>query len=453
MTARHPANIIDIQTLALAGERIIGQPSTPFAARVTTARGPRLAAAETAAAADTVIAVDPARRFQTVRGFGFSLTGGSALLLSRMRPAARRALLEDLFAPAGAVGVSCLRLTVGASDLGPRAFSYRDDPARPFDLFAGDPEVVPILKEILGIAPGLLLIASPWSAPPWMKTNGGFVGGELKPEHHADYAEYLVAYLAAMRGHGIRIRALTVQNEPGNHKNDPSMVMSAAQQAEFVSRHLAPALAAAGLDVEIFCHDHNCDNPEYPLAVLAAAPEVAGSAFHLYAGEPEAMAAVHERFPDKAVIFTEQWVGRADDFGGALMWHAELVLVGALRNWAEIVLEWNLAADPDCKPHTPGGEPNCVGALTLDGDRVVRNVAYYLIAHAARFIPPGSVRIASTGEIPNVAFATPTGELVVLAVNPGETPRALALDLAGAVSPAVALPPRALATCIGGLPR
>lgn len=391
-----------------------------------------------------------------MRGFGFSLTGGSALLLSRMTPTKRRTLLEEMFAPDGPIGVSCLRLTIGASDLGPRAFSYRDDPARPFDLFAGDPEVVPVLKEILAIAPDLLLIASPWSAPPWMKTNGGFVGGELRPDRHRDYADYLVSYLAAMRGHGIRIRAITVQNEPGNHKNDPSMVMSAAQQAEFVARHLAPALAAAGLDVEIFCHDHNCDTPEYPLAVLAAArAHFAGSAFHLYAGEPEAMAEVHARFPDKAVIFTEQWVGRADDFGGALMWHGELVLVGALRNWAEIVLEWNLAADPDCKPHTPGGEPNCVGALTLDGDRVERNVACYLIAHAARFVPPGSVRIAAEGDLPHVAFVTPAGAIAALVVNSGDAPRALSLAVAGAASPAVTLPPKSLATCVWtrGAPR
>ncbi len=386
-----------------------------------------------------------------MRGFGFSLTGGSALLLSRMSAPARHALLRELFAPDGPVGVSCLRLSIGASDLGERAYSYRDDPARGFDLFAGDPEVVPVLKEILALAPGLPLIASPWSAPPWMKTNGGFVGGELRPDCHAAYAAYFVDYLQAMRDHGIAIGAVTVQNEPGNHKNDPSMVMGAAQQAEFVGRHLGPALSAAGFATEIFCHDHNCDAPEYPLAVLAdaeAAPFLAGSAFHLYAGEPEAMGKVHARHPDKSVIFTEQWVGRRDDFGGALLWHGERVLVGALRNWAEIVLEWNLAADPDCGPHTPGGEPHCLGALTLEGDGAERNVAWYLIAHAARFVPPGSVRIGSALPLPNAAFLTPEGRLAVLAVNPADAPCALALGLGDDTSPTIALPGRSLATCV-----
>lgn len=393
-----------------------------------------------------------------MRGFGFSLTGGSALLLSRMPAATRRALLEELFAPGGPVRVSCLRLSIGASDLGERAYSYRDTPELPFDLFAGDREVIPILREILAIAPGLLVIASPWSAPPWMKTNGGVIGGELKPACHDAYAEYLLAYLVGMRAHGVSIRAITVQNEPENHKNDPSMVMSAAQQAAFVARHLGPKLRDAGLATEIYCHDHNCDAPEYPLAVLgdaAARPFLAGAAFHLYAGEIEAMAVVKARHPGAAMLFTEQWVGRSDDFGGALMWHAERVLVGALRNWAEIVLEWNLAADPDCRPHTPGGEPHCVGALTLDGDTVTRNVAYYLIAHAARFIPPGAVRIASEGPLPHVAFAVPSGRIVALVLNPAEAPCALALGCGGETSATVALPAQSLATCVWtqGAPR
>ena len=404
------------------------------------------------------IAIDAGRQFQTVRGFGFTLTGGSALLLSRMTQERRSALLQEMFAPGGPVRVSCLRLAIGASDLGVRAFTYNDVPDGEsdwglgrFDLCAGDPELLPILREILAIAPDILVMASPWSAPAWMKTNHSLVGGALRPDCHDVYARYLVRYLAEMRDRGVRVRAITVQNEPANAKHDPSMTMSAAQQAEFVGRHLGPMVRAAGLETEIFCHDHNCDDPGYPLAVLAdaqARSHLAGSAFHLYAGEAEAMGLVHDRYPDKACIFTEQWVGRWDDFPGALMWHGERVLIGALRNWAEIVLEWNLAADPDCDPHTPGGEPNCVGAVTLDGDAVTRNVAYYLIAHAARFIPPGSRRIWSGGDILNAAFLTPAGQIAVIAVNPDDTPVSLTLAAQDSASPAIELPAKALATCV-----
>lgn len=402
------------------------------------------------------IVLDDSRIFQTVRGFGFTLTGGSALLLSRMTPERRDALLQELFAPDGPARVSCLRLAIGASDLGVRAFTYDDVQAgesdwelERFDLFAGDTELLPILREILAIAPDIVIIASPWSAPAWMKTNHGLVGGALRPDCHDVYARYLVRYLVEMQKQGVTIRAITVQNEPGNAKNDPSMTMSAEQQAEFVGCSLGPMMRTAGLGTEIFCHDHNCDDPGYPLAVLAdarAKAYLAGSAFHLYAGEPDAMGLVHDRHPDKACIFTEQWVGRWDDFPGALMWHGERVLVGALRNWAEIVLEWNLAADPDCGPHTPGGEGNCVGAVTLDGDRVTRNVAYYLIAHAACFIPPGSRRIGSGDAVPNAAFLTPAGRIAVTAVNPTDAPMTLALTLRGAALATIELPAKALAT-------
>ncbi|EPY01497.1 glycoside hydrolase family 30 protein [Magnetospirillum fulvum] len=413
----------------------------------------------------TPIKIDTGKAYQPVRGFGFSLTGGSALLISRLEPALRMTLLRELFSPEG-IGISCLRLTMGASDLSPCAFSYddlpegsRDPNLEQFDLFAGDPDLVPVLQDIVKINPDLFIMASPWSAPAWMKTNGRFIGGELKPECHDVYARYFVRYLAAMREQGINIRAITVQNEPGNEKNDPSMVMGAEQMAEFIGQFLGPALRQAGLETEIYCHDHNCDRPDYPLAVLAdpsANRYTRGAAFHLYGGDISAMTQIHDRHPDKSCLFTEQWVSVHDSFEGALMWHSERVLVGALRNWAEIVLEWNLASDPTCNPHTPGGEKNCLGALTLDGQTVTRNVAYYLIAHTAKFIPPGSRRVESDQNaiLPNAAFLTPDGQIVVIAVNTDDTPRRLTLSDAGHGSAPypVDLPAKSLVTCVWELP-
>jgi len=413
----------------------------------------------------TPIKIDTGRTYQRVQGFGFSLTGGSALLISRLDPALRTDLLRELFSPEG-IGTSCLRLTIGASDLSPYAFSYHDLPEGiedpdldRFDLFAGDPDLVPVLQEIVTVNPDLFLMASPWSAPPWMKTNRRFIGGELNPECHDVYARYFVRYLEAMRTHGIDIRAITVQNEPGNDKNEPSMVMGADQMAEFIGRFLGPALRQAGLETDIYCHDHNCDRPDYPLAVLADASAnryTRGSAFHLYGGDISALTHVHDRHPDKSCLFTEQWVSFHDSFEGALMWHSERVLVGALRNWAETVLEWNLASDPTCHPHTPGGEKNCLGALTLDGQAVTRNVAYYLIAHIAKFIPPGSLRVESDQDaaLPNAAFVTPDGQIVVIAVNTDDAPRRLTLSDAvrGSAPDPVDLPAKSLATCVWTLP-
>jgi glucosylceramidase len=383
--------------------------------------------------ADAAIVVRTAERHQVMDGFGFALTGGSAELIRGLAPDARRALLAELFTTLGSgIGVSVLRIGIGATDLSRAAFSYDDCPPGEtdpeltrFSLDAGDPDIVPLLTEILAIRPDLRILATPWSAPPWMKTNGSFVAGALKPEFYRVYADYLVAFIEAMRARGIAVAALTPQNEPMNVKNEPSMTMSAAEQAAFIGDHLGPALHAAGFsDVALFCHDHNCDRPDYPLTVLAdarAKKYVGGVAWHLYAGSPEALAMVAAQHPDLKMYLTEQWVGDDGAFGPDLAWHVRTVLVGAIRNGAGAVLEWNLAGDPDHGPHTPRGSAHCVGALTIDGDVIVRNVSYYVIAHLSRFVPPGSVRVFSTAveTLPNVAFATPDGRVALLVLNDG----------------------------------
>ena len=397
-----------------------------------------------------VIAVGAGQRYQAMEGFGFALTGGSAYLISRLPLAEKADLLKELFSPEGTgIGISYLRLSLGASDLSDGCFSYDDLPpgeedwglAR-FDLFAGDVEVIPLLKEILAINPGLKIIASPWSAPAWMKTNKQWVGGTLRPECYPVYAQYFIQYIQGMNGHGIPIHAITTQNEPLNEKNEPSMVMASADQAAFIKGHLGPALNEAGLaGVEVFCWDHNCDRPDYPLAVLddpEARQFIAGVAWHLYGGDISALSAVQAAHPDKKMVFTEQWVGRDGQFAGDLNWHMKNVLVGACRNWSRMVLEWNLASDPDCGPHTPGGEPNCVGALTI-GPGIRRNVAYYVIAHAAKFVRPGSARIFSSPAdfFPNVAFKTPDNAIVLIVLNEGQERREFTIRYAGRVTGAM----------------
>ncbi|MGZ5601493.1 MAG: glycoside hydrolase family 30 protein [Methylobacter sp.] len=407
-----------------------------------------------------VIKVDVEQKYQLIEGFGFSLTGGSAMLISRLPATDRSGLLRELFLPDGdGIGISFLRLSIGASDLSERCFTYNDRPDGQqdyglvhFDIEAGDIEVIPLLQEILAINPEIKIMATAWSAPPWMKTNRSFRGGKLRPDCYAVYAAYLVKYLQAMRERGITVHAITPQNEPLNQKNEPSMVMEAGEQAEFIKNHLGPALSAAGLaDVELFCWDHNCDVPEYPLAVFADAEArryLSGSAWHLYGGDISALSDVHRLYPDMKLYFTEQWVGSDGQFGGDLMWHVKNVLIGSLRNWSRVVFEWNLASDPFCCPHTSGGEARCVGALTV-GEEVVRNVAYYVIAHAAKFVLPGSVRIDSSQQasLPNVAFVTPAGDIVLIVLNDGVESRSFAIQFQGKNAVAT-LPAQAVATYI-----
>lgn len=376
-----------------------------------------------------VIDVDTTRTFQQVDGFGYTLTGGSATLINSMG-SAKSALLQELFGQGeNAISVNYLRVSIGASDLSDKVFSYDDLPAgqtdpqlEKFSLSWDTVDLVPVLKEILAINPALKIMASPWSPPVWMKDNNNSIGGSLLPQYYGVYANYFVKYIQAMQSKGIAIEAVTIQNEPQHGGNNPSMVMSALQQADFVKNHLGPAFQAAGISTKIIVWDHNCDNPNYPITILndaAAKPFVYGSAFHLYNGDISALSTVHEAHPDRALYFTEQWTASTGNFGGDLTWHLKNVVIGSMFNWSRTALEWNLANNPSFGPHTPGGCTECKGALTINGNSVSRNVSYYIIAHASKFVPAGSVRIASSilPGIPNVVFKTPAGKKVMIAVN------------------------------------
>ncbi len=379
------------------------------------------------------IEVDTTKLYQTIDGFGNCLTGGSAMLLSKMAPASRASILKELFATDGNnIGISYLRVSIGASDLDELIFSYNDlsygetDVAlTKFDLGYDKKYLIPVLKEILAINPAIKIMGSPWSAPVWMKTNGDTRGGSLKSEYFDAYALYFVKYIQAMNAEGINIDAITIQNEPLHPGNNPSMFMPAEEQAIFIKKSLGPAFASNKINTKIIVYDHNADRPDYPLTILKdaeAAKYVDGSAFHLYGGTIDALSGVHNAFPDKNLYFTEQWIGAPGNLAGDLAWHIKTLIIGGTRNWCRNILEWNMAADPNSDPHTDrGGCDRCLGTITIDGNNVTRNPAYYILAHAAKFVRPGSVRIESTNleKLPNVAFTTPEGKKVLIVINDG----------------------------------
>ena len=391
-----------------------------------------------ATASSQAITINPAKTYQTIDGFGFALTGGSAQLLMHMDPAKRAALLHELFTRTGdGIGVSYLRLTVGSSDMNPNVFSYDDlapgDTDVPMAHFSLDPDkadVIPIMKQILAIDPKIKVLASPWSAPLWMKTTGLAQGGVLLPKYFPAYATYLTKYVQGMKAEGITIDTLTIQNEPLNEKNTPSMLMLSPEQAVFIKENLGPAFRKTGIKTGILLYDHNLDHPLYPLSILqdpAAAKYIAGSAFHLYGGTVDAMTDVHNAFPNKGIYFTEQSITQRDNTAPMnISKPVARVMIGVSRNWSKNILLWNLAADPNNGPHTDnGGCSGCSGALTIDGDNVRRNIAYYTLAHVSKFVPPGSVRIDSNDldTLPNVAFRTPDGKKILVVSNITDTPQ------------------------------
>jgi len=372
-------------------------------------------------ATNQVIYVDATKTYQTIDGFGFALTGGSAQLIQHMEPEKRAALLHELFATDGtSIGV----------------FSYDDlpdgqtDPTlAKFSLGPDRDDVVPVMKQILTINPHIKILASPWSAPLWMKTSGAAKGGVLKPEFFSAYATYFVKYIQAMKAEGIPIDAVTIQNEPLNEKNTPSMLMLESEQAAFIENDLGPAFRRAELKTKIVLYDHNLDHPLYPLSIMRdpkANKYIDGTGFHLYGGTVEAMTQVHDAFPRKNLYFTEQMVvsGHRSNGGMDLSKPVARIIIGTTRNWSKNVLLWNLAADPSFGPHTnDGGCSGCQGAITIDGNDFTRNLAFYTLAHASKFVRPGSVRIASNtfDSLPNVAFKTTDGKRVLIIANTSAT--------------------------------
>jgi glucosylceramidase len=393
-----------------------------------------LAFTASAAAESLTIDVDDKKTYQSIDGFGFALTGGSAQLIAHMDADKRAALLRELFTTdSNNIGVSYLRLSIGASDMNDHVYSYDDLPEGQTDpnmeKFSIEPDradVIPVLKEILALDPKIRILASPWSAPLWMKTSGVARGGVLKPEYFGAYAIYWVKYIQAMKAEGITIDTLTIQNEPLNEKNTPSMLMLESEQDDFIKNHLGPAFQKTGIKTKITLYDHNLDHPLYPLSILRdpqANKYIDGTAFHLYGGTIDAMTQVHDAFPTKNLYFTEQSVTARDGNGMMNVGRpVARIVIGATRNWSKSVLLWNLAADPQFGPHTnDGGCTGCQGALTIDGSNFTRNLAYYTVAHASKFVRPGSVRIDSSNSetLPNVAFKTPQGKTVLIVANSG----------------------------------
>lgn len=411
-------------------------------------------------AGSQVIAFDAATKFQDIEGFGYALTGSSAQLLMQMSPAKRAALLQSLFGNGpNDHQISYLRISIGASDLDPVVFSYNDLPAgqtdpglKQFSLSRDTQYLIPVLKAILKIRPDLRIMGSPWSPPVWMKDNGNSKGGKLLPQWYGVYAQYFVKYIQAMAKHGVVIHAVTPQNEPEHGGNNPSLTMTWEEQATFIRDHLGPIFQKNGIKTRIIIWDHNCDHPEYPIQILndaAARKYIDGSAFHMYAGDETALGKVKEKHPDKRLYFTEQWTGSKGEYGGDLMWHTRHIIIGTLRHWSSIALEWNLASDPGETMHTPGGCDQCLGALTIHGDEVRYNASYTIIGHASRFVPPGSVRVATNAleQIPNVGFITPSGKKVLIVLN--ETAQARKFQLTdGNARSSYTLPAQSVVTMV-----
>ncbi|WP_264536469.1 RICIN domain-containing protein [Flavobacterium sp. N1736] len=376
----------------------------------------------------STVTVNPSTTYQTMDGFGYTLTEGSCEVISGMAATQQNQLLNDLYNPTTGLNASVVRISIGASDLSSSSYSYNETSGdvnmNNFSLNGPDlTYLVPILKKIKLINPNIKILATPWSAPRWMKTNNSWFGGNLQTQYYAAYARYFVKYFDAMQAQGISIWGITPQNEPENPNNEPSMLMNSTEQKNFINQQLGPQMASAGYgNIKIIAFDHNCDNTAYPIDVLNNSGYVDGAAFHLYLGNISAMSTVRNA-TNKNVYFTEQYTGSGGSFGGDFGWHMQNVVIGSTNNWSKTVLEWNAANNSSLGPRTPGGCSTCLGAITVNNSTsYTKNVAYYIIGQISKFVKPGALRISSSstnGSIVSAGFKNPDGSIALVIYNSG----------------------------------
>jgi glucosylceramidase len=398
------------------------------------------------ASGDEAVTIDTSKKFQRMHGFGAAMTDASAQLLSNLPNDKRRAIMAELFSRAnGGLGLSFTRLTIGASDFSSSDYSYDDTPGnlpdpqlRYFSIEPAKKYVLPRVREALAINPDLLVMISPWSAPAWMKTTRSLIKGELVPQYYPAFANYLAKTVEAFGREGVPVSMLTIQNEPNfEPENYPGERVGPAQRAEIIGRYVGPTFQSLGLKTHILDWDHNWDHPEMTLGVLAdpvARGYISGVAWHCYEGHVSAQSPVHDAYPDKDAWLTEcsggEWTPK---FGEVLGWMTDELIVGASNNWSRGTLLWNLALDPVHGPHT-GGCGDCRGVVTIDPatSAIMRNVEYYVLGHASRFVLPGAYRIGTMtrgGDVDAAAFLNPDeSRIAIIYRKSGQGPVTIAVD-------------------------
>lgn len=384
--------------------------------------------------ASQTITVVPSTTYQTITGFGASLTDSSAWLVANSP--LRSQIMTKLFDPANGIGLDFLRQPIGASDFSRSLFSYDDMPVGQtdptlanFSIAHDQAYILPVLKQALSINPSITIMATPWSPPGWMKTSGSMVGGTLNSADYQVLADYLTKFIQAYDAAGVPISLITPQNEPEySPSNYPGSTLTASQEASLIGNNLGPDLRKAGLSTKIIGYDHNWNDSTFPETVLGdptAGPYTAGVAWHCYAGDPSAQTTVHDAYPNKDTYFTEcsgsQSSNTANTFSDTLDWQTENLIIGATRDWAKTVTTWNMALDPSGGPSM--NCTTCTAAVTVNNSAgtATYNAEYYVLGQASKFVKPGAVRIGSntfgSGNLEDVAFQNPDGSDALIALN------------------------------------
>jgi glucosylceramidase len=410
-------------------------PSGDISVRVTGGRAryseaPALSWRSSGSADQNGIAIDSAKKFQEILGFGAAFTDAACYTFNRLDQPAREQLFHDLFHPSE-LGLNVCRTCMGASDYSTEVFSYDEGEPDPemkrFSIAHDEPYVLPMLRQARKENPDLFLFSTPWSPPGWMKAGGSMLGGCMRPHFLEAHALYFLKFLQAYAGAGVPVQAVTVQNEVDTDQDGKMPACSWTQEYEirFVKDHLGPLLRKNGVSTKIWILDHN-----YNLWGRAAAelddPDVRkycdGVAFHAYVGTPDMMSKLHDLRPDTQLFWTEGGPDyTAPDYQTDWAKWGK-TFTDAIRNWCKSISGWNLALDEKGRPNI--GPFPCGGIVTIHSQtkEITRSGQYWAFAHFSRAVRRGARRFDSSGElagIDHVGFENPGGQKVLVVTNHG----------------------------------
>ncbi len=401
------------------------------------------------------IRLDSARTFQQVLGFGAAFTDSACFMLNQLAPAAREQLAHELFHPSE-MGFSVARVCLGSSDYATRAYSYDDGDPDPglkrFSIGHDREYILPVLRLARSVNRDLFLLGSPWSPPGWMKAGGSMLGGSMRKQYYAPYAQYFVKFLQAYASEGVPVDAITTQNEVDTDQDGrmPACLWGQEYEMEFISGHLGPQLAKHNLSTKIWILDHNYNLWGRALCELEdpnVNKYVDGVAWHGYAGRHEMMTRVHEAYPGKHMYWTEGGPDYTDPKYLTDWTRWSSAFTGILRNWSRCIIGWNLALDERGRPNI--GPFPCGGIVTINSKshEVTRSGMYWALAHYSRVIRRNCRRMESegnTGDVTHAAFINPDDSKAAVLTNAGAE-RTVQLQMEGKTA-AVALPEDSVTT-------
>jgi glucosylceramidase len=378
------------------------------------------------------ITVDESRTFQQFEGAGASFTDTAAWLMNSsgaLSSATRTDTMRRLFDPNTGIGLSFLRNPMGASDLARFDYSYDDTccDVNDFSIAHDQADVLPLTRQAKQLNPALKVMATPWSAPAWMKDNNSMDQGFLQAQYYTAYGQYFAKYVQAYQAAGVPIDYVSVQNEPTCCAGYPSMGWNTSGLIFFTKNALWPAFRAAGItNTKTLVMDWNWDayntwaRPQLQDPAILSDPLFGGIAWHGYGGDVSAQTAAHNEFPNVKSYDTEHsggtWIANQQNEDMAN-------IIDYTRNWGRSMVKWSLAVDQNMGPHN-GGCGTCTGLITVHngdgrGGQVDFNIEYYSMGHLTKFVKPGATRIDSTdnASVRNVAWRNPDGSKALIAYN------------------------------------